>query len=548
MSNLVIEGDLPQTQGHPGQVPNSAGGYSFEVTDLTRLRRFLILGCEGGNYYTSEKKLGIENAQCIVRLLEGGQGLAVVSEIEACSHDNRAAKQDPLIFALAICARCVYHDVQKAAYVALPNVCRIPTHLFAVIAYCELLSTGTGWSRSHKRGISEWYANKSASQLSMLVTKYKQREGWSHQDVLRLAHITPPSKAHDIVFRYAAKGHDTLGSIAEYSAAHGSDADDCAVEVKKVVSLLDAVEHAKTVTDALEMAHLIRTHSLVREHVPTALLNSTDVWAALLEHMPMTAMLRNLGKMTSIGLLTPGSEHSEIVVSRLASESELHAAKIHPFAVRLALKTYGRGCGEKGSLQWDPVPSICNALDDAYYMAFANVKPTGQRLVLALDVSGSMGGATVQGSSITAREGAAAMAMLAARTEQNSVFMAFQDAFVPLDIAAHHRLEDVIEATSSLPFGNTDCSLPMLWAHENDVLADCFIVLTDSETFAGYVAPHVALQRYREATGIQAKLVVMAMTSNGFSIADPSDAGMLDMVGFDSSAPEVLREFLLGRL
>jgi hypothetical protein len=44
-----------------------------------------------------------------------------------------------------------------------------------------------------------------------------------------------------------------------------------------------------------------------------------------------------------------------------------------------------------------------------------------------------------------------------------------------------------------------------------------------------------ALRQYREATGIPAKLVVVAMASNGFSIADPNDAGMLDVVGFDAA-------------
>jgi 60 kDa SS-A/Ro ribonucleoprotein len=33
------------------------------------------------------------------------------------------------------------------------------------------------------------------------------------------------------------------------------------------------------------------------------------------------------------------------------------------------------------------------------------------------------------------------------------------------------------------------------------------------------------------------------MTSNGFSIADPDDAGMLDVVGFDSSTPPVIADF-----
>lgn len=47
---------------------------------------------------------------------------------------------------------------------------------------------------------------------------------------------------------------------------------------------------------------------------------------------------------------------------------------------------------------------------------------------------------------------------------------------------------------------------------------------------------------------INAKLIVCGMTSNGFTIADPDDAGMLDMAGFDSAAPEVIRNFVLGNI
>ena len=36
------------------------------------------------------------------------------------------------------------------------------------------------------------------------------------------------------------------------------------------------------------------------------------------------------------------------------------------------------------------------------------------------------------------------------------------------------------------------------------------------------------------------------MTSNGFSIADPDDDGMLDVVGFDASAPQVIADFAGG--
>ncbi len=65
---------------------------------------------------------------------------------------------------------------------------------------------------------------------------------------------------------------------------------------------------------------------------------------------------------------------------------------------------------------------------------------------------------------------------------------------------------------------------------------------------AGHIHPSQALRQYREATGIDAKLIVCAMSASEFTIADPEDAGMLDMAGFDSAAPQVIRAFAAGEL
>ena len=571
ISDMVISNtDVKQTEpASDQQVMNNAGGFTFQVSDMMRMRRFLILGCEGGTYYTSERKLGVENAACIQRMIAQGQGVEVVREIVEISTNNRAPKQQPVVFALAVCARSKCPQTQHAAYTALSSVCRIPTSLFQFVTFAELLSEGTGWSRSHRRAVSEWYTSKSASSLAFLMTKYRQRDGWSHRDVLRLAHVKPPSSMHDMVFRYAARGFDKLGEVPAFAEALSAqqavdatptqeDGSSTSAEeesdsvgertLQQLAEYLSVVERCKEITDGREMAHLIRQHGLQREHVPTPLLNSVEVWDALLEKMPMTAMIRNLGKMTSLGLLSPDSKQASHVTGALRDERRIHKGRIHPFSVLLALYTYRSGHGDKGSLNWTPVPEVLEALNVAFYSAFKNVTPTGQRIVVGLDVSGSMGGANIMGTSMSAREGAAALAMLFARTEQDTRMMAFCDEFVELDITGEDNLESVLDKTSRLPFGCTDCSLPMLWALENSVKADCFIVITDNETYAGSIHPHEALKRYRELTGINAKMVVVGMTATEFTIADPDDSGMLDMVGFDASAPEILHDFLLGRV
>jgi 60 kDa SS-A/Ro ribonucleoprotein len=173
------------------------------------------------------------------------------------------------------------------------------------------------------------------------------------------------------------------------------------------------------------------------------------------------------------------------------------------------------------------------------------VIPSNKRLVLGLDVSGSMGWGEIAGlPGVTPAVGSAAMAMVTLRSEPEVQTMAFSHELVRVDISGRQRLDDVVSKLGRIPMGGTDCSLPMRWALDNRVETDAFVVYTDNETWFGQVHPHQALRAYRERMGIPAKLIVVGMTATQFSIADPDDAGMLDVVGFDSAAPAVMAEFI----
>src|SRR6185295_13717886 len=136
--------------------------------------------------------------------------------------------------------------------------------------------------------------------------------------------------------------------------------------------------------------------------------NEVAVWDALLARMPMMAIIRNLGKMTSIGLIKPFSDAKKHVLRKLKDETALKRARVHPLAILLAQKIYAQGRGDKGSLKWSPVSAIVDALDEAFYATFQNVEPCGKPLLLALDVSGSMACSKIAGTSLSAREASAA--------------------------------------------------------------------------------------------------------------------------------------------
>lgn len=519
--NLFNLRKTPQSESVPGkqQVENNAGGYVFAVDDWTRLDRFLILGSDKPTYYASARKLTRENAEAVVRCLKA-DGQRTVNRIVEISDTGRAPKNDPALFALAMASSPAFADVEtrQLAMASLPQVARIGTHLFHFLDYVEGFR---GWGRALRTAVANWYNARPVEQVAYQAVKYQQRDGWSHRDALRLSKPVPSSAEHDTLYSWIV-GKSTETGIA----------------------LIDAYEQAKT-GDKQTILRLISEHGLTREMVPTEWLNDADVWSALLERMPLTAMVRNLGKMTHVGLLQPMNTAVSDIVSRLRDGEYIHKSRLHPLSILIALTTYSAGKGGLGSLTWSPVPQIIDALDDAFYLSFDNVEPTNKRLMLALDVSGSMEWYQIAGMvGVTPRVASAAMAMVSARVEPSHMFTAFSHQLVDVTISPRQRLDDVVKTVKKIPYGATNCSLPMIQATQNRLKIDAFVIYTDNETWSGDIHPFQALQTYRQKSGIPAKLIVVGMTSSGFSIADPDDGGMLDVVGFDTAAPNVMSEFI----
>lgn len=540
----AVTGTTPQSAPLPGQIANSAGGYAFPVDDWTRLDRFLILGAEGGTFYVAEKTLAIENANAVLACLKA-DGLRVVRRIVEVSVGGLAPKNDPAIFALALAMKRGGDATRKAAQEAVPRVCRIGTHLFSL---AEAVNALGGWGRGTKRAFASWYTEQAPVRLAHQIAKYQARNGWSHRDVLRLAKPRGygAETPHGSLLHWATKGWPDVGD-APHPDAH--------------LKLVWAFERAKRSETPAETVRLIADYNLPRECVRTEHLNDVGVWDALLragDGMPVTALVRNLGKMTSVGLLAPLSDAARFAADRLGDVDAMRRGRVHPLSLLVALKTYQQGHGDKGSLAWSPVAQVVDALDRGFYAAFKAVEPTHKRWMLALDVSGSMAGAQVAGmTGVDARTASAAMALVTAAVEPQHAFVAFTASgwgggpsmhgypacLSPLDISPRQRLDDVIRTMSGLQMGGTDCALPMLYTAANKIPVDVFVVYTDSETWAGKVHPIVALQRYRQAMGIPAKLVVVGMVANSFTIADPTDAGMLDVVGFDPGVPALMSHF-----
>jgi 60 kDa SS-A/Ro ribonucleoprotein len=308
------------------------------------------------------------------------------------------------------------------------------------------------------------------------------------------------------------------------------------------------------------IAQIVRDYRLSWEMVPDSGMNEPKVWEALLDgNLPLGALIRQLPRLTRLGMLSPMGSTTARVCHRLTDPELLAKARIHPINLLVAARTYASGQGARSEKTWTPSRPIVDALDAGFYAAYGAVTPTNKRLMLALDCSGSMTHA-ISGLPITAREAAAAIGLVTANVESSYEIVGFTagphpspygnrghgSGLVELSISPRQRLDDVLAVIDAVPFGGTNCALPMLRAIEHKLNVDAFVIYTDNETWHGDIHPFQALQRYREVSGIDAKLVVVSLTANGSSIANPDDPGMLDVSGFDSAVPNVISDFARG--
>ena len=471
-------------------------------------------------------------------------GVRAVHTIRDFSIDGRIPKESTALFSLALCFAHGDLLARQMAEQVFNDVVRTGRHILEFVSYMDELRS---WGRLVRRAVGNWYTRKPPNGIAFDTLKYRNRSKWSHRDVLRSTH-TKPSEGYEPLFKYLVKGYGEVPSTKW---------------LPQIVNVYEEVQQiAQSDSDirtiVKEISGLIRDQNLPREMIPSELLKNVEIWDALSESMPPMALIRNLANLTRLGVIKPMSSKVSDVVERLTDEAALKKARIHPLNVLNAQMAYRAGYSPRTGERWDPVAQITSALERAFYKSFKYVEPSGKRLYLAVDVSGSMAGGRVAGiPNFTPCMAAATMALTLAKSEPNYYLRGFASKerqfwhrsnegnyMIDLDINDTDTLNSASKKAIMNNFGMTDVALPMLDALEKGLEVDAFVVLTDGESWRGDIHPVEALRKYRKETGIPAKLVAMAFTATHYSVADTSDAGMLDVVGYDANAPKIVSDFI----
>ena len=590
------------------QVLNHAGGYVWNITLEEHVMRYLIMGSKDmGNYYQTSAEVSLECSLAVLKMVADTTKFETLCKmLKSVSVAGRAAKQEPTL--LSIAAAIVFAPTQvekKMAYDLITTIpksekeccIRTPTHMFMLLGYVNSLSklktkeSGKGWGHGLKTAICSYYYNREGRDLAFSIMKYQNREGWTHADVIRMIHLDPSKLKDDgarLIIEYVMSKHKRREndqskkdkkkilllnphkalSQQEFSSKldsiHLSSTSTEWTQLEKVAHLLKSCLKLQNEKNPAQAVKLIEGASLVRENIPTTFMNSFEVWESMLPNMQPEALMRNLGKLTTFKEF---GRHVQSVVQTLTNADKIRKSMVHPFKILVASKTYGNGKGDKGTLTWIPNQCIKSALSTMFEKSFGNLEPTGKKYMLAMDISGSMSALCMGCQTITCREGSAALAYILYKIEPRVLLRAFTSVpsssyshfnitlpstgFYNLDSEVHKQmdLEQFTRETGKYPFGSTDCSLPMVQALLNKEDVDVFIITTDNETYAGKIHPQEALKQYRQQMNKpNAKLIVIGMTANSLTIADPNDKNTLNLCGFDTSSFDIISMFVRGEI
>jgi 60 kDa SS-A/Ro ribonucleoprotein len=514
----------PQTQPIPGReaemIQARSGAYTFDAGIWKMLRRCLLIGSSQNAYYATKHELTDDFVNTVKQAVI--EDPARTAQEIVYASDGKAINNSAPILALVLLSMGETPAAKTAFLEIFLQVVRTGSHFYEWLNYTKSLR---GMGKIIRTAGQSWLAKEDAKAVAYQLLKYQQRNGFTHRDALRLFHVQPPTKDHELLYHWAVKGWDELPT-----------------EIPSIpLAQIWWYEWLKRNPE--------RTHEAIAQgrltHEMAAPVGKMDVraWQLLFEEMPIGAMLRNLGSLTDLGVIRADeTANLDRVESVLNNRDRVRAGRIHPIDVLKALKTYQSG-GKigKSSKTWIPVPRIIDILEKMVELAFDSIEPTGKVFMHAVDVSGSMSGMQLPSVGLTCCEIATAMALASAKAETNYMIRGFSTEFIDLDITKRDTFTSALRKAKNQNFGGTDASVAYDWMLKNNFKADVICFWTDSESWAGNRHPSQALAEYRRKVNPHVRAIYITLQSAQITLVDPQDPLSWDLGGFDPTMPRVIQ-------
>lgn len=523
--------------------------------DFGKLRHFILFGSENNNLYVNNHVIHIDELTCLDNLLEHCKYddiLDIVTNYiknitnESCSGQgifNVKGIKNNLIYVLARCC-CIKldddplfwkKDFKVDCFKRVLDVCYNSNDLFLFIHLYEKLNFKlygtTGWNYHIKQMVHDWYHLKSVKDLAFQITRYKSAYGWSHRDVLRLAHVKPSNDMINSIFKYITQetvyNNHSEKAVFDYLIACNG--------ILKEYNIDKVIEY-------------ICTFNLTLEQIPKHLLDNHKVWVTLIPNMSTDVLLLNLNKISSLYILDDYPDMLKLILDKIKH------VQMNPLKLFVIIKKYKNDSRfiykMPPPLKWKPNPIIIQALYDAFYNSFSGLKSIDKKILVVLDTSPSMSWNNIVNDrgerelSISAADISCVMAMMLQHVGKHVNIVSFDISMKKLDISSRYQLDKNLEQVKNKEVDNIDSALPFVWAMNNNEKYDAVIIITDDDSVR-QINPSTALQVYRDEMNINTKLIMMKLTSELSRVSSENDdIYTLNMHGFNTHMYSIMNTFL----
>lgn len=535
------------------QVLNNAGGYVFLTKPGERLRRFYINGVDGNTYYVSAPDLVVENVDFVLDAIHDGSMTAHEFEtitVDVCTSTSDknapAPRKAPVLFMLAVVlveSKKFSKERKEAFRIALDRIIRnravvsTLSDVYAVLSNIRAVSKKMTLPRPMRNAFGSAIG---AMPLDYQTAKYGERYGFSFRDVLRVTHAGDFDVAQRELVNAYAKGR--LNEITELNPVNYG-----VLEIKRTFAegKLSQKDMTRFILDRMSrgitwemLPTEIRSdkNAEMRKHIYRALLGLDTLGMTGFRPMPMNALLRSLPLLTQYGVLDD-DDAVDFVTEVFGNAEVLRRARVHPMRILQARIQYGK--------RDDAKPFVLDALEDAMSLALDVAPKSNKRIFHAIDASGSMSspwyGNTFAG--LTPFQNAMAFAWMLRSTHPKATFKQFTYHGDISDIKIR-RNTSFNEVMSVKAHGSgTDLSLPIEDALRTGEFYDAIVIHTDNETWSGKHA-YQTMDDYRRRVNPNCKLIVVAYEPNASTIVSPDDKQGMNVVGFDTSVPSIIDDFV----
>lgn len=469
--------------------------------------RFLRIGIVNVHYSPKQKRQLFE---CLINLTKQKKVEDMLNEIIRVATNNLSIDTTFCIQVIAYMIalipplkRIIYWDV-------LPVVCKTIPELTYFLKHVP-----RSWGRTTRRALEAWMYNIPADELAYQMTVYRNSNGFSCHDLLRLIHPRPKSTDYQALFAYVSDRY----------------VNDC-------TEFIDAVEVARHTRNVSIASSMIVQHNLSWKHIGCPqLLHHGEIWHAFLSQpLSVDDLVPQLPHILKIS-----NKYESRICELLGDVNYVKAGSFCPsLYLRILRQLQSKELGSN---------ALHGAVESALHMYMQLLKDrypssSDKRFQIVLDVSGSMACSHCMGMKfVSAREVSVLLTMMFMHTESHVTVKAFSDTLRVLDFQREDTFEMLVKKASHLSFDDTDIAAAIEHATNANEVVDCFVIITDESPVGQSATAVSALRKYQNTVHAGARLVVLATTTRCVHIAESYAQDMLDIAGFDEYAFEIIRMF-----